>query len=71
MRFIASIITLLVLLVSAHQTSAHESRPLYVEIAEKAPNAFAVTWKALYWMLELLSFVETIRLSRWNLWSST
>jgi hydrogenase/urease accessory protein HupE len=45
MRFIASIIALLVLIVSAHQTSAHESRPLYVEIAEKAPNAFAVTWK--------------------------
>jgi hydrogenase/urease accessory protein HupE len=26
-------------------TRAHESRPLYVEIIEKAPNAFAVAWK--------------------------
>ena len=45
MRFVASIIAMLVLLVSAHQTSAHESRPLYVEIVEKTPNAFVVTWK--------------------------
>lgn len=45
MRFATWIIACLVLLVSAHQTSAHESRPLYVEIVEKAPNTFAVAWK--------------------------
>jgi hydrogenase/urease accessory protein HupE len=45
MRLVAWIIAFLVLLLSAQYASAHESRPLFVEIVEKAPNAFAVTWK--------------------------
>ena len=45
MRFVASILTVLALLFSVDDTNAHESRPLFVEIAEKAPNTFAVTWK--------------------------
>jgi hydrogenase/urease accessory protein HupE len=39
------LVAFLVLLLSAQYASAHESRPLFVEIVEKAPNAFAVTWK--------------------------
>ena len=45
MRLIGYIFSGLVLLFSAQITGAHESRPLYVEIVEKAPNVFAVTWK--------------------------
>ncbi len=45
MRFVASILTVLALLFSVDDTNAHESRPLFVEIVEKAPNTFAVTWK--------------------------
>ena len=45
MRLIAYIFSGLALLFSAQITGAHESRPLYVEIVEKAPNAFVVTWK--------------------------
>ena len=33
------------LLVGGNAASAHESRPLYVEIVEKAPNTYAVSWK--------------------------
>ena len=32
-------------LIGAPNAGAHESRPLYVQIVERAPNAFAVTWK--------------------------
>ncbi len=35
----------LALICTAVAAAAHESRPLYVEIVEKAPNRFAVTWK--------------------------
>ena len=39
------VIALFALLLAMTGATAHESRPLYVEIAEKAPNRFAVTWK--------------------------
>ena len=45
MRLIVYIFASLAFLFSAQITRAHESRPLYVEIVEKAPNVFAVTWK--------------------------
>ncbi|MGI9384158.1 MAG: HupE/UreJ family protein [Methyloligellaceae bacterium] len=45
MRLIAGIAIVVVALVGARDAGAHESRPLYVEIAETAPNAFVVTWK--------------------------
>jgi hydrogenase/urease accessory protein HupE len=45
MRLIAFIAVVFVILISWDDARAHESRPLYVEIVEKAPNAFAVTWK--------------------------
>ena len=45
MRLVACIIAGIALLMSARIASAHESRPLYVEIVERAPSTFAVTWK--------------------------
>ncbi len=45
MRPIFSLLAFLAILFGAIAANAHESRPLYVEIREKAPNTFAVTWK--------------------------
>jgi len=45
MRWIASIFTVFFMFPGATTASAHESRPLYVEIIERAPNVFAVAWK--------------------------
>ena len=45
MRLIFSLLAFLAILFGATTANAHESRPLYVEILEKAPNTFAVTWK--------------------------
>ena len=45
MRLIFSHLAFLAILFGATAANAHESRPLYVEILEKAPNTFAVTWK--------------------------
>lgn len=38
-------ITLISLLGFVGQSSAHESRPLFVEVAERGTNAFSVNWK--------------------------
>ncbi len=45
MRLVFSQLSFLAILFGATAANAHESRPLYVEIWEKAPNTFAVTWK--------------------------
>lgn len=45
MRYLAAITFLLATFFNIHVAGAHESRPLFVQIAEKAPNVFAVTWK--------------------------
>jgi len=45
MRPIFNLLAFLAILFGATAAYAHESRPLYVEIWEKAPNTFAVTWK--------------------------
>ena len=45
MRLIFSLLTVLAIFFGTTAVNAHESRPLYVEIREKAPNTFAVTWK--------------------------
>ena len=45
MRLIFNLLAFLAILFGATAANAHESRPLYVEILEKAPNTFAVTWK--------------------------
>ena len=59
MRLVASLAIVIVALVSHPNANAHESRPLYVEIVEKAPKAFAVTWKippsALRWQVRQLT----------------
>ena len=43
-RILTPIITFLLFL-NFHAVYAHESRPLFVEIIERAPNTFVVTWK--------------------------
>jgi len=45
MRLIFKLLACLAILFGATTANAHESRPLYVEILEKVPNTFAVTWK--------------------------
>lgn len=45
MRLIATMMLLFGVLISAQIADAHESRPLYVQITEKAPATFSVTWK--------------------------
>ena len=45
MRLVLRSLLPLILLLVAFSAQAHESRPLYVEIREKAPNIFTVTWK--------------------------
>ena len=45
MRNSAYLLALFLALIVTTSAGAHESRPLYVEIVEKAPNAFAVSWK--------------------------
>ena len=45
MRLVIGLFALFLPLLFASAASAHESRPLYVQIVERAPNTFAVTWK--------------------------
>ena len=45
MRLIFSLLAFLAISFGATAANAHESRRLYVEIWEKAPNTFVVTWK--------------------------
>jgi len=45
MRLIVCTISYIMLLLSVDPSNAHESRPLYVEIIERGPNTFTVTWK--------------------------
>lgn len=45
MHLLACIAASIAFLLSAQFANAHESRPLYVEIVERAPNTFAVSWK--------------------------
>ncbi len=45
MRLLLRSLVMLIMLAGAFAANAHESRPLYVEIQERAPNTFAVTWK--------------------------
>ena len=45
MRLVAVITSFVALLLTAIGASAHESRPLFVEITERTPNTFSVTWR--------------------------
>ena len=45
MRLIASLLVVIALSLGTHDANAHESRPLYVEVVERAPKTFAVMWK--------------------------
>ena len=45
MRLAAAVIFFITMLINLQWAGAHESRPLYVQITERAPNTFAVTWK--------------------------
>lgn len=45
MRLVAVVAFVVGLLFVSQLAGAHESRPLYVQITERAPNTFAVTWK--------------------------
>ena len=45
MRLAAAASFVITMLINLQWAGAHESRPLYVEIAERAPYTFAVTWK--------------------------
>ena len=45
MRFIASDVVVIALLLGTHCANAHESRPLYVQVVERAPKTFTVMWK--------------------------
>ena len=44
-RFVLITVALLATLTLARHASAHESRPLYVEVVEKEPLVFSVQWK--------------------------
>ncbi len=45
MRLTAAITFVITMLINLQYAGAHESRPLYVEIVERAPKTFVVTWK--------------------------
>ena len=44
-RFLMKLVFLLSALIVAGVVSAHDTRPLYIEIAETAPDTYAVSWK--------------------------
>lgn len=45
MRLAAAVTFLIAMLINLQSAGAHESRPLYVKVVERAPNTFVVTWK--------------------------